>query len=94
MTELERDLAFNGLEILATFYLENNGIKLDFSKRDFMNAVIVFNTAIMDKLWENQEFDNMPMEEREKMAFKCGEDLRKLIFTYTNLDTHKIEEFI
>jgi hypothetical protein len=36
----------------------------------------------------------MIFEEREKMAIKCGEDLRKLIFTYTNLDTHNVQEFL
>jgi hypothetical protein len=28
------------------------------------------------------------------MAVQCGLDLRKLIHTYTGLDTHKIEEFL
>jgi len=32
----------------------------------------------------------MPMKYREEMIQKAGEDLRKLIHTYTNLDTHEL----
>jgi len=28
------------------------------------------------------------------MATQCGKDLRKLIHTFTGLDTHKIENFL
>jgi hypothetical protein len=29
-----------------------------------------------------------------KMAESCGLELRKLIHTYTGLDTHKLEDFL
>jgi hypothetical protein len=29
-----------------------------------------------------------------KMAESCGSELRKLIHTYTGLDTHKLEDFL
>ena len=45
-------------------------------------------------MYDNQDFDNMDFENRIKMAVQCGLDLRKLIFTYTGLDTHKFEEFV
>jgi hypothetical protein len=87
------------LEIIANDILEQNAylkesIKLHYSNRDFMNTIIIFQTALMDKMYDNQDYDNMIFEEREKMAIKCGEDLRKLIFTYTNLDTHNVQEFL
>ena len=89
----------SALEYIATDFLEQTAnttisIKPNYSKRDFMNVVIIFQTALMDKLWDNQEFDNMSFDDRIKMAEKCGEDLRKFIFTYTNLDTHKVKEFL
>lgn len=59
-----------------------------------MNAVIIFQTALMDKMYDNQNYDKMNVDDRLKMAEKCGLDLRKLIHTYTNLDTHKIEQFL
>jgi len=82
------------LEEIANSYLDQNGQKPNFSKRDFFNTVLIFQTALMDKVFDNQDFDKMPLEQRLEMATKCGEDLRKLIHTYTGLDTHKIEEFL
>ena len=86
------------LEIIADDLLNQNAEGLvdkpNYSNRDFMNAVIIFQTALMDKLFDNQDFDDMPMEDRLKMAESCGQDLRKFIHTYTGLDTHKVEEFL
>ena len=59
-----------------------------------MNTILIFQTALMDKMFDNQDYDKMDISDRMKMAVKCGEDLKKLIHTYTNLDTHKIEDFI
>ena len=88
------------LEIIANDILNQNADakgnenKPNYTNREFMNALIIFQTALMDKMWDNQNFDKMKMQDRENMAVKCGLDLRKLIHTYTGLDTHKIEEFL
>ena len=87
------------LEIIASDILdqntsENGAEKPNYSNRDFMNTLLIFQTALMDKMYDNQNFDNMGLEDRSKMANKCGLDLRKLIHTYTGLDTHKIEDFM
>ena len=88
------------IELIATDILNQNSEavgnenKPNYSNRDFMNCVIIFQNALMDKMYDNQDYDKMSLEDRMNMTFKCGEDLRKLIFTYTNLDTHKIEEFL
>lgn len=88
------------LEIIATQILTQNAIaqndenKPNYSNRDFMNALIIFQNALMDKMWDNQSFDKMQFEDRLKMAEKCGIELKNLIFTYTNLDTEKIENFL
>lgn len=68
--------------------------KPNYSNRDFMNAVIIFQTALMDKMYDCQDYDGMALDDRIKMAESCGLALRKLIHTYTGLDTHKIEEFL
>lgn len=81
------------LENIANDILEEN-TKPNLSNRDFMNCLLIFQFALMDKLYEVQEYDNMPLKQRELMAEKCGNDLRDLIYTYTNLDTHKVEEFL
>lgn len=88
------------LELIANDLLNQNADakgnenKPNYSNRDFMNATIIFQTALMDKMYDNQDYDKMNIEDRIKMAESCGFALRNLIHTYTGLDTHKIEEFI
>ena len=88
------------LEIIANDILNQNAEakgnenKPNYTNREFMNALIIFQTALMDKMWDNQNYDKMEMQDRENMAVQCGLDLHKLIHTYTGLDTHKIEEFL
>ena len=88
------------LEIIANDILNQNADakgnenKPNYTNREFMNAVIIFQTALMDKMYDNQNYDKMSVDDRLKMAEACGLELRKLIHTYTNLDTHKIEQFL
>ena len=85
------------LEIIATSILNQNAegaTKQNYSNRDFMNTLIIFQTALMDKMYNNQDYDKMDLKNRSEMAIKCGMELRKLIHTYTGLDTHKIEDFL
>lgn len=88
------------LEIIANDILNQNAEakgnenKPNYTNREFMNALIIFQTALMDKMWDNQDYDKMQFKDRENMAVQCGLDLRKLIHTYTGLDTHKIEDFL
>lgn len=79
---------------LLTQNTECEYIKPNYSNRDFMNAMIIFQTALVDKMYDNQDFDNMPIDDRAKMAESCGRELNRLIHTYTGLDTHNIEEFL
>ena len=88
----------NELEAIANDLLTQNAEakgnenKPNYSNRDFMNAVIIFQTALMDKMYDNQ--NGMSLDERMEMAERCGLDLKKLIHTYTGLDIHKFEEFL
>ena len=88
------------LEFIANDLLDQNANakgdenKPNYTNREFMNALIIFQTALMDKMYDNQTYDKMNIDDRLKMAKKCGLDLRKLIHTYTGLDTHKLEDFI
>ena len=74
--------------------LKKGAEKPNYSNRDFMITSLIFQTALMDKMYNNQDYDKMDLENRSKMATKCRLDLRKLIHTYTGLDTHKIEDFL
>ena len=88
------------LEIIANDILEQNAHakgnenKPNYTNREFINAVIIFQTALMDKMYDNQDYDKMSFDDRINMAESCGLALRKLIHTYTGLDTHNIEEFL
>lgn len=88
------------LEVIANDILNQNADakgnenKPNYTNREFMNALIIFQTALMDKMYDNQDYDKMNVEDRLKMAESCGLELRKLIHTYTGLDTHKLEDFL
>ena len=88
------------LEIIASDILDQNAEaignenKPNYTNREFMNCLIIFQTALMDKMYDNQDYDKMSIEDRSNMATQCGLDLRKLIHTYTGLDTHNFEEFV
>ena len=90
----------NELEAIANDLLTQNAEakgnenKPNYSNRDFMNAVIIFQTALMDKLYDLQDYDDMSIYNRLHMAESCGRDLRNFIITYTGLDTHNVEEFL
>ena len=83
-------------EYIAISILEQSGKveKPNFTNRHFMNTIIIFQNALMDKMYDNQNYDNMDIEDRLKMVETCGNELRKLIHTYTGLDTYKIENFL
>jgi hypothetical protein len=76
----------------STVLLETAEIKPYYSDSAMMDVTIIFQNVLMDKLFDNQNYDNMDLNERLKMAQKCGEDLRKFIHTYTGLDTFKLAE--
>lgn len=88
------------LEIIASDILDQNAEaignenKPNYTNREFMNCLIIFQTALMDKMYDNQDYDKMSIEDRSNMATQCGLDLRKLIHTYTGLDTHNFDEFV
>ena len=90
----------NELEEIANDLLTQNAFakgnenKPNYTHRQFMNAVVIFQTALADKMYDNQDYDDMDIENRFKMAENCGLDLRKLIHTYTGLDIHEFEKFL
>ena len=84
----------NKLEEIAMSYLNDAEKKPNFTNREFINIVFIFQTALMDKLYDNMEYDKMSIEHRYIMAESCANELRKLIHTYTNLDTLDVENFL
>jgi hypothetical protein len=68
----------------------NNGQKPEFTIEGFRAATKIFMSVLMDKIWELQEDEKFIMPDRENMAQKAGEDVRKLIKTYTGIDCHDL----
>jgi hypothetical protein len=78
------------LKEIASGMLEVAEIKPNYSNDAFLDAILIFQTVLIDKLFDNQNFDNMPLQQRDEMVEACGNDLIKLIHTYTGLDTVKL----
>ena len=72
------------------FNLEVKGLKPEYSETAFRWIVKMFMSAIMDKMFDLQEYEDMTLETRCQMATKVGEEIRQLIKTYTGIDTHEL----
>jgi hypothetical protein len=73
-------------EEIANALLEVAEMKSNYTDMAMLNVTLIFQSVLMDKLYDNQNFDQMPINERLKMADQCGKDLRRFIHTYTGLD--------
>ena len=70
----------------------NGGQKPEYDVNGFRAATKIFMSVFMDKVWELQEAEGITIEQRMLMVKKAGEDIRKIIRIYTNIDTHKLYE--
>ena len=78
------------IEAIAMDLLSQSGEKPNYSNNDLLNTILIFQTALMDKLYDNQNYLNMSLDDRCIMAENCGNELREFILKYTGLDTFKI----
>jgi hypothetical protein len=63
-----------------------------YTKEGFRAGIKIFMSVMMDKIWELQQSEGMDMNTKMKMVEQCGNDVRKLIKTYTDIDTHSLYE--
>ena len=66
---------------------ESYGDRPEYTIEGFRAGIKIFMSILMDKMWELQENEEMSQEDRENMAIKLGNDIRKLIKTYTDINT-------
>jgi hypothetical protein len=59
----------------------------DFCLEGFRASLKIFMDALLSQQWKLMESENMPQEDRINMAVKLGEELKRLIKTYTGIDT-------
>ena len=64
--------------------------KPGYTLEGFRASVKVFMSVLMDKIWELQSDEKIDIKDRENMVEKAGQDVRKLIKTYTDIDTHDL----
>lgn len=66
------------------------GVKMNYTDDGFRGATKIFMSALMDRMYDLQSSEGIDFEDRMKMAEKAGRDVRSLVKTYTNIDTHEI----
>jgi hypothetical protein len=83
-------------EIGLTILESQTGYEIppNYDNISLMDASIIFQSVLLDRMWKMQEKENMPFDSRCNMATKAGEDLRKLIKTYCDIDMHNINEVL
>ncbi len=63
------------------------GKKPNYTDQAFRASIKIFMSALLDKMYDLQEDEHLSFEDKINMAKKAGEDLRKLVKIYTDIDT-------
>lgn len=84
LTDIERSLW------LYDLYNENVGKPLNFSDDALRAAIKIFSSVLLSKMWKLQENEDMENQDRISMAENLGNDIRRLVKTYTNIDSHDL----
>lgn len=66
----------------------NVGIQPLYTEDGFKAGIKIFLSVILDKMWDLQEKESMPMKDRALMVEKAGSSIRQLVKTFTDIDTH------
>lgn len=79
-------------EIEETLWEFEANVKIPpkYSEDGFRAGVKIFMSVLLDKMWELQEKEGIPMDIRGAMSQKLGETVRNVVKTYTDIDTHKL----
>jgi len=78
------------LKEIASGLLERSEIKPNFSNDSLLDATLIFQTVLFDKVHDLQVDENMKLKYGLEMAESLGNELRKIIKIYTGLDTHDL----
>lgn len=68
----------------------NVGMKPNYTLDAFRASIKIFMSTMMDKMWELQGSEILEMDDRIAMAEKLGNELNKMVKTYTNIDTKNL----
>ena len=67
------------LKEISSWLLECAEMKPNFSNDALLDATLIFQTVFIDKIFDCQDFDDIPMKYRSEMVTAAGNELRKLI---------------
>lgn len=84
------DTLENVLKDIEHILLLNHGVKPNFTEAGLRASIYIFQCVMLDKMFELQEIENMDDDSRIAMATKMGNEIRNLIKTYTNVDSHAL----
>ena len=68
----------------------NIGAQPQYTTEGFRAGIKIFMSVLMDKMWNLQENETLTMEDRIHMVEKLGQDVRMIVKTYTDIDTHDL----
>jgi hypothetical protein len=81
---------FEEIEQTILEFEVNTPLPPEYTEGALRAATKIFMSVLMDKMWELQEVESMSIKDRCNMAVKAGEDIRKLVKTYTDRDTYNM----
>lgn len=76
------------LKEIADTTLEFSEHKPDYPKESMLDATLIFQSVIMDKMFDYNK--GLPQKKQEELAMECGFAIRELVLKYTWLDLHKL----
>lgn len=71
-------------------YEEEVGSKPNYTTEGFRGAIKVFMSAMMDRMFNLQRNEGMELNEMSDMAETLGKDIRQMVKTYCDIDTHEM----
>ena len=67
--------------------IANNSEKPNYSNESFRAITSLFMSALLDKIVDFQEKESLKEKDIENMSFKAGNEVKKIIKVYTDIDT-------
>ena len=72
---------------------ENEAVSIkkpDYTEEGFRAAIKIFMSVMMDKMYDLQVKEKIAFEDQVKMSEKLGRSVRKMVKTYTDIDTFEL----
>ena len=64
--------------------------KPNYTEEGFRAALKIATSALMDKIWELAEKENMDQKDRENLISKFATEFKRMVKTYADVDTHEL----